>query len=144
MNILTIQEISKITELMKKFVFENDDDNDDYCILVCKINKINDAWKNAEPDKNTNIYYIDENINKITNINKFNESYNNLINMEVFKPPQISFADTDDNNEIVCFDKIIFIDGRNRFSNLRNSGCIEMPFIIEKIYKKTFETHYCD
>ena len=105
---------------MSKYDVNNDNENYEKefetIIITCNIQKINNSWKNSS-------LYISSNILEIDNKEKYLQSKNYLFNMKVEKPP---FIELIDNNEI------LFIDGRNRFANLRDMNCMYMPFIIYK------------
>lgn len=85
-------------------------------IITCNINKINNSWKKSS-------LYISSNILEIENKNKYIQSKNDLLNMKVEKPPFIELIDNND---------VVFIDGRNRFANLRDMNCECIPIIIYK------------
>ena len=113
-----------IIDNMSKYDINNDNENYDKefetIITTCNINKINNSWKKS-------LLYISSNILEIENKYKYFKSKDDLFNMKVDKPPFINL--TDCNN-------IEFIDGRNRFANLRDLNCLYMPFIIYKNEKE--------
>jgi len=116
MNITTKNIIDNMSKYDVNIDNEFYDKEFETIIITCNINKINNSWKKSS-------LYISSNILEIENKNKYIQSKNDLFNMKVEKPP---FIELIDNNEIV------FIDGRNRFANLRDMNCEYMPFIINK------------
>lgn len=109
-----------IIDNMSKYDVNNDNEfyekDFETIIITCNINKINNSWKKSS-------LYISSNILEIENKNKYFQSKNDLFNMKVEKP---SFIELIDNNDVV------FIDGRNRFANLRDMNCEYIPIIIYK------------
>lgn len=116
--------IKYIIDNMIKYDINNDNENYDTefetIIVTCNIDKINNSWKKTA-------LYISSNILEIENKDKYLKSKNDLLNMKVNKPPFINLTDYND---------IEFIDGRNRFANLRDMNCINMPFIVYKNEKE--------
>jgi hypothetical protein len=112
--------IKDIINNMVKYDINNDNENYDkefeITIISCNIDKINNSWKKSP-------LYISSNILEIENKEKYFQSKDDLFNMKVKKPPFIQLMDNDD---------IEFIDGRNRFANLRDMNCLYMPFIVYK------------
>lgn len=110
--------IQNIIDNMNKY--DVNIDNEDFyeefktIIITCNINKINNSWKKS-------LLYISTNFADIENKAKYNQSKKDLFNMKVNKPPFINLTDNND---------IEFIDGRHRFSNLRDMNCLYMPFIV--------------
>jgi hypothetical protein len=122
--------IQKIIDIMSEYDVNIDNENYDKefetIIITCNINKINNSWKKSS-------LYISSNILEIANKEKYFQSKDDLINLKVKKPPFIQLID---NNEIE------FIDGRNRFANLRDVKCLYMPFIIYTYEKEIISKIY--
>ena len=116
--------IKDIIDNMVKYDINDDNDNCDRAfetiIINCNIDKINNSWKKSS-------LYISSNTLEVENKDKYLKSKHDLLNMKVNKPPFIYLTDCND---------IEFIDGRNRFANLRDMNCVYMPFIVYKNEKE--------
>jgi len=122
--------IRKIIDIMSEYDVNIDNENYDKefetIIITCNITKINNSWKKSS-------LYISSNASEIANKEKYFQSKDDLINLKVKKPPFIQLID---NNEIE------FIDGRNRFANLRDIKCLYMPFIVYTYEKEIINILY--
>lgn len=122
--------IKTIIDIMCEYDVNIDNENYDKefetIIITCNIDKINNSWKKSP-------LFISSNILEIENKEKYFQSKIDLFNMKVKKPPFIQLMD---NNEIE------FIDGRNRFANLRDVKCLYMPFIVYTYEKEIISKIY--
>ena len=108
--------IVKCINLMKKYKPKLNEK-----IIMVNLKKINDLWKKDEN-------YLCDDYEKIINKNKYLWSRLDLIEENINEPPVIIY---DEDKDLISF-----INGRHRFSNLRDLGCEEIPVII--IDKITF------
>ena len=83
-------------------------------IVNGNVNEIDKLWKKTE-------LYIEP----FSNIKKYINSKKDIIEGKVDIPPMIAINDLDDNDL-----KLIFVNGRNRFANLRDAGVKNIPIII--------------
>lgn len=102
--------ILKCLDLMKKYEPKPNEK-----IIIVNLKKINNLWKKDEN-------YLCDDYKKIINKNKYLWSRLDLIEENIIEPPAIIYDEDDD--------LIRFINGRHRFSNLRDLGCEEIPVII--------------
>lgn len=118
-------ELDELEEYKKKM--NEYEPNKNEKIEILNVEKINNLWKK---DKN---YYISEKYEEIIDKNRYLNSRIYLLNIEekIKEPQQIEYIEEED--------LISFINGRNRFSNLRDLGCKEIPVIIYKKDKKIIE-----
>jgi hypothetical protein len=124
MNII----ITNIIDNMNNYDVNNDNYDKEFeiTIISCNIDKINNSWKKSS-------LYISSNILEIENKGKYFQSKDDLFNMKVKKPPFVQLMDNDE---------IGFIDGRNRFANLRDIKCLYMPFIVYTYEKEIISKIY--
>lgn len=120
--------IQNIVDIMNHYDIADDNENRDKAqqgsIVILNISKIDNSWKKSR-------LYISPVFSEIEQKDKYNNSKNDLLNMNVEKPPSIFINDMNRKNKY-----IEFIDGRNRFSNLREMNCLYMPFIVYNVEKK--------
>ena len=105
----------KCINIMLQF---NNYDKSIFKIVMLDLLKVNDRWINSD-----NYVCNFNNIKYMNDRAKFIGSRKDLINLKVEAPPEIILGDK--NN-------IEFVNGRNRFANLRDLGVSHMPFIIHK------------
>ncbi len=123
-----ILDVIKTSYDIDNFIKLLDDYKHNKKYVKCYLNVLNFdlIWCNSD-------CYIHKNIHANKTINKYLQSRIDLFNLHVTQPPILFFDDI--HNFIFKFD-----NGRHRYANLRDLGCIKIPVLIHnKIYKKNFE-----
>jgi hypothetical protein len=96
-----------------------------YSKIICYIDKINNKWK-KDVSRHIGTYDTIEDKLKYCSRKDIIE-----LNKNALLPP-IAYYD-------INKDSIVFINGRNRFANMRDMGAVKMPIWISKSDKKVFE-----